>query len=223
MVSEPVFAGHWRGYDPCDATHRLQTREIPSPAVCSMFRTYQGWTALTRQGPRDGTLRLIPIAEGISYVLLRALQDDVPEDDLCGATPGRALGVSQEWHPHLIAGLVSIPEVMPGDAVFWHTDICHAVGDEHTGSEYASVLYIGSAPDRAQNREQPPQPRTALLQGRGATAVPQRTSYIGRVRNLARGCAEGYLKSREEMGFPLLGKFPGGVKKPLVKRDSDGT
>ena len=67
------------------ATHRLETREIPSPAVCSVFRTYQGWTALTRQGPRDGTLRLIPIADGISYVLLRALQDDVPEDDLCGA------------------------------------------------------------------------------------------------------------------------------------------
>ena len=26
--------------------------EIPSPAVCSVFRTYQGWTALTRQGPQ---------------------------------------------------------------------------------------------------------------------------------------------------------------------------
>ena len=76
-VYENVFAGDWRGYDPFDGTHRLETREIPSPAVCSMFRTYQGWTALTRQGPSDGTLRLIPIAEGISYVLLRALQDDV--------------------------------------------------------------------------------------------------------------------------------------------------
>ena len=136
-----------RGYDPFDATHRLNTHEIPSPAVCSMFRTYQGWTALTRQGPKDGTLRLIPIAQGIAYVLLRALQDDVNEADLCGAAPGRALGVSPEWHPDLIAGLVSIPEVMPSDTVFWHTDICHAVGDEHKGSEYASVIYIGSAPD----------------------------------------------------------------------------
>ena len=103
-VYESVFAGDWRGYDPFDATHRLETREIPSPAVCSVFRTYQGWTALTRQGPKDGTLRLIPIAEGISYVLLRALQDDVPEDDLCGAAPGRALGVSPEWHADLMAG-----------------------------------------------------------------------------------------------------------------------
>jgi glycyl-tRNA synthetase alpha chain len=46
-----------------------------------------------------------------------------------------------------------------------------------------------------------------LLDARGAISVTERTSYIGRVRNLARACAEGYLKSREEMGFPLLGKF----------------
>ena len=167
-VYENIFAGDWRGYDPFDATHRLNTREIPSPAVCSMFRTYQGWTALTRQGPKDGTLRLIPIAQGIAYVLLRALQDDVDEADLCGAAPGRALGVRPEWHPDLIAGLVSIPEVMPGDTVFWHTDICHAVADEHTGSEYASVIYIGSAPDCPKNRAYLPKQREAFLQGRSA-------------------------------------------------------
>jgi Protein of unknown function (DUF1479) len=163
-----VFAGNWRGYDPFDATHRLETREIPSPAVCSMFRTYQGWTALTRQGPDDGTLRLIPIAEGICYVLLRALQDDVAETDLCGAAPGRALGVSTEWHPDLTAGMVSIPEVEPGDTVFWHTDICHAVGDKHAGTEYASVIYIGSAPDCAKNRAYLPKQHEAFLAGRSA-------------------------------------------------------
>ena len=168
QVYESIFAGKWRGYDPFDATHRLKTQEIPSPAVCSMFRTYQGWTALTRQGPNDGTLRLIPIAAGISYVLLRALQDDVDETDLCGAAPGRALGISSEWHPDLIPGLVSIPEVMPGDTVFWHTDICHAVADEHLGSEYASVIYIGSAPDCPKNRAYLPKQRQAFLQGRSA-------------------------------------------------------
>jgi hypothetical protein len=165
-VYESVFAGDWRRYDPFDGTHRLGTREIPSPAVCSLFRTYQGWTALTRQGPRDGTLKLIPIADGISYVLLRALQDDVAEDDLCGAKPGRALSMSPEWHADLLAGLVSIPEVLPGDTVWWHTDICHAVGDEHTGKEYASVMYIGSAPDCAKNREYLPGQRAAFISGR---------------------------------------------------------
>jgi hypothetical protein len=167
-VYEQVFAGNWRGYDPFDGTHRLKTHEIPSPAVCSMFRTYQGWTALTRQGPRDGTLRLIPIAEGISYVLLRALQEDVPENDLCGAKPGRALGISPEWHADLMAGMVSIPEVQPGDTVWWHTDICHAVADEHAGKEYASVIYIGSAPDCAKNRAYLPRQKDAFLAGRSA-------------------------------------------------------
>jgi len=167
-VYERVFAGGWRGYDPFDGRHRLETEEIPSPAVCSMFRTYQGWTALTRQGPRDGTLQLIPIAEGISYVLLRALQDDVAEDDLCGAAPGRALGVSREWHPDLMEGMVSIPEVNPGDTVWWHTDICHAVADEHAGQEYASVIYIGSAPDCAKNRAYLPKQKEAFVAGRSA-------------------------------------------------------
>ena len=168
QVYASVFAGDWRRYDPFDGTHRLKTRELPSPAVCSVFRTYQGWTALTRQGPRDGTLRLIPITDGISYVLLRALQDDVAEDDLCGAKPGRALGVSPEWHPELIPGLVSIPEVQPGDTVWWHPDVCHAVGDEHTGEEDASVIYIGSAPDCAKNRAYLPQQKATFLAGRSA-------------------------------------------------------
>ena len=178
-----VFAGNWRAYDPFDGTHRLETREIPSPAVCSMFRTYQGWTALTRQGPNDGTLRLIPIVEGISYVLLRALQDDVAEDDLCGAAPGRALGVSSEWHPDLVRGMVSIPEVQPGDTVFWHTDICHAVGDRHAGREYASVIYIGSAPDCGKNRAYLPKQRAAFLAGRSApdfAAMDLEVDFAGR-------------------------------------------
>ena len=43
-----------------------------------------------------------------------------------------------------------------------------------------------------------------LLDARGAISVAERTSFIGRVRNLARFSAEGYLKQREEMGFPLI-------------------
>ena len=164
-VYEKVFAGDWRGYDPFDARHRVDTREIPSAAVASVFRTYQGWTALTRQGPRDGTLRLIPLATGICYVLLRALQDDVAEDDLCGAAPGRALSVTPQWHADLLAGAVSIPEVSPGDTVWWHTDVCHAVADTHAGQECASVIYIGSAPDCAKNRAYLPRQKAAFLAG----------------------------------------------------------
>jgi glycyl-tRNA synthetase alpha chain len=43
-----------------------------------------------------------------------------------------------------------------------------------------------------------------LLDARGAISVTERTGYITRIRNLARVCAETYLKQREQMGFPLL-------------------
>jgi glycyl-tRNA synthetase alpha chain len=45
-----------------------------------------------------------------------------------------------------------------------------------------------------------------MLDARGALSVAERTAYIARVRNLARLCAEGYLRLRESKGFPLLKK-----------------
>ena len=43
-----------------------------------------------------------------------------------------------------------------------------------------------------------------LLDARGAISVTERTGFIGRVRNLARSCAEGYVQQREAMEFPLM-------------------
>jgi glycyl-tRNA synthetase alpha chain len=43
-----------------------------------------------------------------------------------------------------------------------------------------------------------------LLDARGAISVTERTGFIARVRALARGCADGYLKWRAEIGYPLL-------------------
>lgn len=43
-----------------------------------------------------------------------------------------------------------------------------------------------------------------LLDARGATSVTERTGYIARIRNLAKACAEEYLKQRSAMGFPML-------------------
>ena len=45
-----------------------------------------------------------------------------------------------------------------------------------------------------------------LLNARGAISVAERTSYIGRVRNLARQSAEVYLRQREALGYPLLNR-----------------
>ena len=45
-----------------------------------------------------------------------------------------------------------------------------------------------------------------VLDARGAISVSERTHYIGRVRNLAKLVASGFLDQRKEMGFPLLKK-----------------
>jgi glycyl-tRNA synthetase alpha chain len=45
-----------------------------------------------------------------------------------------------------------------------------------------------------------------LLEARGAISVSERTTYITRVRNLAKRCALSYIKQREKMGFPLKEK-----------------
>ena len=145
-VYRHVFSGTWQDYDPFDATYRTEISEIPSPAVSRVFRTFQGWTALTEQGPSDGTLKLIPIVRNIVYILYRALLEDVPEDSLCGASPGRALNTSPEWHDLPLRGLVSIPNLFPGDTVWWHPDLTHAVEDLHEGHNFSNVMYIGASP-----------------------------------------------------------------------------
>jgi hypothetical protein len=166
QVYRHVFSGNWRDYNAFDAAYRPEAREVASPAVCSMFRTFQGWTALTRQGRGDGTLQLIPIANAMMYVLLRALQDDVPEDELCGAAPGRALSVNPQYHSLLIEALSSIPLMEPGDTVFWHSDVVHAVENEHRGTSYSNVMYISATPGCAKNTAYLAKQAPAFLSGR---------------------------------------------------------
>lgn len=151
-VYREVFFGDLEKYNPWDAHFRTQTNEIPSPAVCQMFRTYQGWTALTQQGPGDGTLNIVPITRTIAWLLLRALADDIPADELCRAKAGRALGVFKEYHELVMDAYVPIPTVNPGDTVWWHPDVIHGVEDKHSGSGYSNVMYIGAAPDCEKNR-----------------------------------------------------------------------
>ncbi|BCG08529.1 DUF1479 domain-containing protein [Buttiauxella agrestis] len=145
-VYRHVFSGEWQKYNPFAAEGRTEVREFPSPAVCSMFRTFQGWTALSPQRKHGGTLTLLPVANAMAYILLRALQDDVPEESLCEAKPGRALSINEQWHPLLLTGISSIPDMEAGDTVFWHCDVIHAVENEHLGEFDSNVMYIAAAP-----------------------------------------------------------------------------
>jgi glycyl-tRNA synthetase alpha chain len=51
------------------------------------------------------------------------------------------------------------------------------------------------------------------LDARGAISVTERQRYIGRVRGLARACAEAYVRSRAALGFPLLAADDGAAAK----------
>ena len=178
-----IFSGNLQHYDPWRAAYRTQTRELAAPGVSSMFRTFQGWTALTEQGPGDGTLEVLPVSNAIAYILLRALQDDVPDNELCLAHPGKALGVDANWHPDLMPGLISIQTVAPGDTVWWHPDVVHAVGNEHHGDDFASVIYIAASPACAKNKAYALQQRLSFQNGTSApdfTAEDYEVDFIGR-------------------------------------------
>jgi Protein of unknown function (DUF1479) len=41
--------------------------------MCSAFRAFQGWTALSDMRPDQGVLHAVPIPAAMVYVLLRAL------------------------------------------------------------------------------------------------------------------------------------------------------
>ena len=60
-----------------------------------------------------------------------------------------------------------------------------------------------------------------VLDARGALSVAERTGFIGRVRGLARGCADAYIERRKSLGFPLLagaGAKPAASAKGKPKR-----
>lgn len=168
QVFRHVFGGDLSSYDPFAARHRTETQEIPSAAVCRAFRSFQAWTALTAQGPNDGTLQLLPIADAMAWVLLRALQDDVPEDELCGAAACRAMVIDPDYHSLLLRGYGSIPHMEPGDTVWWHPDVLHGVEDVHRGTGYSSVMYIAPVPDCAKNRSYAALQREAFEAGQSA-------------------------------------------------------
>ncbi len=167
-VYRHVFGGDWQAHDPWDASHRTEVQEIPSAAVCRIFRTFQGWTALTPQGPGCGTLQVLPMTRAIIYMLLRPLLDDVPETELCGAEAGRALWMQERWHAPLMQALIPIPHVEPGDTVWWHPDVVHGVEDRNGGTGYSSVIYIGAAPDCPKNRAFLPLQKAAFLAGKSS-------------------------------------------------------
>ena len=184
-IYKDIFSDNFLKFNPFDAKYRDKTTEFESPAVAHVFRTFQGWTALTEQGPNDGTLQLIPIAKAMAFILTRALLDDVPKDELCGSKLGKALSVNKEYHSLLLEGLISIPIMKPGDTVWWHPDVVHAVEEKHLGKNYSNVVYVGSTPYCKKNLDYVRKQAKKFLKGESPpdfAAEDFETNYKGRIK-----------------------------------------
>lgn len=146
-VFRHVFSGQPEKYDPWDAAYRTDVNEYEGGStMCSMFRTFQGWTALSDMNNDQGVLHTVPIPEAMAYILLRPLLSDVPEDELCGVTPRHVLPISEEWHPLLMRALTPIPDLKAGDSVWWHADVIHSVAPVEDQQGWGNVMYIPAAP-----------------------------------------------------------------------------
>lgn len=145
-VFTSLFHGDFESYDPWDAAHRTEVDEYPSSTMCSVFRSFQGWLALSEMQHDQGVLGVVPIPSAMAYMLIRPLLNDVPEDSLCDASQGKALPANEKWHPLLMQAVSGIPDVQPGDSVWWHSDLIHAVAPVVEQKGWGNVIYIPAAP-----------------------------------------------------------------------------
>ncbi|WNP33225.1 DUF1479 domain-containing protein [Enterobacter kobei] len=175
QVFAAVFNGKPEEYDPWNAAHRTEVEEytVDNTTKCSVFRTFQGWTALSDMLPGQGLLHVVPIPEAMAYVLLRPLLDDVPDDELCGVAPGRVLPISAQWHPLLIEALTSIPALEAGDSVWWHCDVIHSVAPVTDQQGWGNVMYIPAAPLCEKNLAYAKRVKAALEKGASPGDFPR--------------------------------------------------
>jgi hypothetical protein len=141
-----LFDGTVEEYDPWDAAHRTSGPQYPGSTMCSVFRTFQGWTALSDMDHDQGVLHTVPIPEAMAYLMLRPLLADVPEDDMCGVTTNQVFPANERWHPLLMQALTGIPDVKAGDSVWWHCDMIHSVAPVTDQKGWGNVMYIPAAP-----------------------------------------------------------------------------
>ncbi len=167
-----LFAGDFTSYDPWDAAYRTEAAQYPGSTMCSAFRTFQGWTALSEMDNDQGVLHTVPIPKAMAYLMLRPLLDDVADDDLCGVKLNRTFPVSARFHAVLLEAVSAIPSVEPGDSVWWHCDMIHSVAPVQNQRGWGNVMYIPAAPWCAKNEQYSASAREAFLSGHSPSDFP---------------------------------------------------
>ena len=80
-----LFDGTVEQYDPWDA-HRTAGPQYPGTTMCSAFRTFQGWTALSDMDHDQGVLHTVPIPEAMGYLMPARCSPMCPTTT-CAASP----------------------------------------------------------------------------------------------------------------------------------------
>ncbi|MGW5210100.1 DUF1479 domain-containing protein [Streptomyces sp. NPDC004051] len=168
-----LFDGSVEEYDPWDAAHRTAGPQYPGSTMCSAFRTFQGWTALSDMDHDQGVLHTVPIPEAMAYLMLRPLLSDVPEDDMCGVTTNQVFPADEKWHPLLMEALTGIPDIKAGDSVWWHCDMIHSVAPVTDQKGWGNVMYIPAAPWCPRNEAYSAKVREAFLTGSSPGDFPE--------------------------------------------------
>ena len=74
MCFENILKGEWREHNPYTLKGRLgeRTAGLGLPNQATIFRTFQGWLAVSETGPSEGTLKVFPdITLSTAYIMLR--------------------------------------------------------------------------------------------------------------------------------------------------------
>ncbi|GBE88545.1 DUF1479-domain-containing protein [Sparassis latifolia] len=187
---EDILSGNWRQHDPYDLEDRINARSSMYGRVgqATIFRTYQGWLAVSGTAPHEGTLQVFPsVYLSNAYTILRPFfrpkegaedvidsknwEYDITSSDFPGVY-STGSGFRGPWpntktHPHLRLDetMVSVPKVNPGDMVFWHCDVVHAVEKEHIGNDDSAVMYIPAVPYTPANADYVVRQKESFLQG----------------------------------------------------------
>ena len=171
-----AFGHLWGGtieeYSPWDAAHRTAGPQYPGSTMCSAFRTFQGWTALSDMDHDQGVLHAVPIPEAMAYLMLRPLLDDVAEDDMCGVTVGKTFAATERFHSLLLRASAGIPDVRSGDSVWWHCDMIHSVAPVQDQQGWGNVMYIPAAPWCPRNETYAAEVRRAFEAGDSPSDFP---------------------------------------------------
>jgi Protein of unknown function (DUF1479) len=167
-----LFDGTVEQFDPWSAAHRTSGPQYVGSTKTSVFRTFQGWTALCDMDHDQGVLQSIPVVDAIAYLMLRPLLSDVPNHDMCGVAVGRAFPATERWHAPILPALAGIPDVRAGDSAWWHCDLIHAVAPVTKQQGWGNVMYIPAAPWCDRNARYSELVRSAFLDGSSPDDFP---------------------------------------------------